>query len=138
MNYDAPTKSKQSDGVESVMFLSLDCLNFTFLQVLSSSAVLSIEKLVTLRQRLHPPKDSPNNKSMTSFPSWKRIACAMFVNLAFSMSTKKGFVLGFTTHSSFLATRNARMACTRHYSSTRLSMKLQTAIVGLPNVGKVS
>lgn len=41
----------------------------------------------------------------------------------------------FSHHSSAFM---GRTATARSYSSTRLTMKLQTAIVGLPNVGKVS
>lgn len=45
-------------------------------------------------------------------------------------------VSGFSRASSFTRSRFASEP-SRHYSQTKLSMKLQTAIVGLPNVGKV-
>jgi GTP-binding protein YchF len=50
------------------------------------------------------------------------------------------FVSSSASSSSFVRTTMVAAPvsrrCSRHYSSTSLSMKLQTAIVGLPNVGK--
>ena len=55
------------------------------------------------------------------------------ITMLFAMlSSPRTVVLGFS-RSTFLSSR----LMTRTYSSTKLSMKLQTAIVGLPNVGKV-
>lgn len=54
------------------------------------------------------------------------------ITMLFAMlSSPRTVVLGFS-RSTFLSSR----LMTRTYSSTKLSMKLQTAIVGLPNVGK--
>jgi hypothetical protein len=61
-----------------------------------------------------------------------------FAMLLLTLASTSRSVLGFASRSTFVSSLSHSKAWTaRKYSSTTLSMKLQTAIVGLPNVGKV-
>jgi len=63
---------------------------------------------------------------------------AQFLTFCFTMISllSSRAVVAFSRTSSFTRSSSMTMIRSRSYSSTTLSMKLQTAIVGLPNVGK--
>ena len=87
------------------------------------------------------PQNTDNKRnSMKSFASSNITAVIVMLSSALLCSSRRGVVMAFSRTSSFtggpasLTTSSMK----RTYSSTTLSMKLQTAIVGLPNVGTYS
>ena len=56
--------------------------------------------------------------------------------MLFLMASRGPLARAFVSSAASAFTRRCGAPSSRHYSSTKLSMKLQTAIVGLPNVGK--
>ena len=85
--------------------------------------------------------------ALVSMKAWSstRIILSMLSSAALFLSgnTRRGVVLAFSSRTSSFTTSSSSLrlsatgtsTCRRSYSSTTLSMKLQTAIVGLPNVG---
>ena len=70
-----------------------------------------------------------NAKAFATFTTMIAASTVLF-------TTSGRYVSAFSSRSSFAGRRSISKITTRGYSRTTTTMKLQTAIVGLPNVGK--
>lgn len=80
-----------------------------------------------------PISRQPTKQSIGTTKAVCNMNQALTWGIMLTILTRLRFTGAFSSRSSFTASRGTP---SRKYSSTTLSMKLQTAIVGLPNVGK--
>ena len=99
---------------------------------MTSAAMVRTDDSSSILMRTKNPQPRPSNHFLTCVTTMKISCHAAPLFIMFTLAPRLGAAFVSSSKRSFLGVASGR----RSYSRSALSMKLQTAIVGLPNVGK--